>query len=259
MTQKRPTILVSNDDGIDAQGIRSLSAALRELDADVFVVAPTHEQSAMSHALSLHRPLRVRERSERDFAIDGTPADCVYVATHHSRILQGAFPDLVVSGVNHGPNLGKDVAYSGTVAAAREGAIRGVRALAVSYGGTPTKAAMDEVASLAKRIAITLLETSSDGATLLNLNVPALPYKGVRKALLGVRRYDETVVERDDPRGRPYVWIGGPGPVENQLIPETDAAEFEKGFATLTPLRVDTGAAEHLDWTGTLLNNLKQP
>ena len=164
----RPLVLLSNDDGHFSKGIRTLRAALLET-ADVVLVAPETEQSASSHALSLHRPLRLRRVEEAIFALDGTPADCVYVALHAGTRVLARRPDLVVSGINHGMNLGQDAFYSGTVAAAREGALRGIPAVASS---AHPSADLPRVAGLTARIALELVAQKAARAPLLNLNIP---------------------------------------------------------------------------------------
>ncbi len=244
----RPLVLLSNDDGHASEGISALRAALRER-CDVILVAPETEQSAASHALTLHRPLRIRAIDEATFAIDGTPADCVYVALHAGHIVPRV-PDLVVSGVNHGPNVGQDVFYSGTVAAAREGALRGIPALAAS---AHTKADFAAAAALAAELAEALLAAAPAGnpnapqkergrGVLLNLNVPRdwTRARGVAYARLGQRFYDEVVDMRKDPRGRDYCWIGGPG-VHHDDRPGTDTSLFNEGRATVSPLILDLG------------------
>lgn len=242
----RPLVLLSNDDGFTSDGIRALRTALLAT-CDVVLVAPETEQSAASHALTLHRPLRIRvvDKEERIFAVDGTPADCVYIALHSGTILP-RLPDLVLSGLNHGPNLGQDVFYSGTVAAAREGALRGIPSLAAS---AHPRADFAAASALAARIATSLLArapaTNAGGpprerlrAPLLNLNVPKNWSGRVVPTRLGTRFYEEVVDMRVDPRGREYCWIGGPG-VQHDDLPGTDTAAFNVGDAVLSPLVLD--------------------
>src|SRR5580698_7608171 len=175
-------ILLSNDDGYASPGIRAMRAALVAGGARVVLVAPETEQSASSHSLSLHRPLRLRAVEEGVFALDGTPADCVYVALHSGTRVLPRQPDLVVSGLNHGMNLGQDAFYSGTVAAAREGALRGIPALATSAHGA---ADLAEAADVSARIAFALLANRPASGTLLNVNIPR-SWKGeVRATRLG--------------------------------------------------------------------------
>ena len=238
----RPLILVSNDDGIDAAGNVALREALREI-GDVYTVAPETEQSAKSHSITLHHPLRFREVDERVWAVDGTPADCVYVAFFLKDLLPRT-PDLVVSGINHGPNLGNDVHYSGTVAAAREGALRGVPSIALSN----SRSDMTEAAEYAKLFSERLLgSTRPDGqAVLLNINFPARASKGVRATRLGFRLYADDVEVRDDPRGRHYLWIGGPGGVQSEALEGADTEAMEAGFISVTPVSIEATQPEHL-------------
>lgn len=243
---QRPLVLVSNDDGYDSRGIRALAEAIREW-ADVITVAPETEQSATSHSLSLNRPLRARRVEEGVFAVDGTPADCVYVALHAETKFLPRWPDLICSGINRGLNLGQDAFYSGTVAAAREGALRGIPAIASS---AHTKADQARIAELTSKIAQQLYaETRATHSTrpprnlvrstpLLNINVP-LEWNGeVKPAKLGSRLYDETLDIRLDPRGREYIWLGGPG-VTHESDPGSDTDAYDAGFASLTMLLLD--------------------
>lgn len=237
----RPLILLSNDDGYQAKGLRTLAIALRRV-ADVVICAPETEQSATSHSLTLHRPLRLRHVDDQVFAIDGTPADAVYVALHSNGRVLPRRPDLVVSGLNHGLNLGADVFYSGTVAAAREGALRGIPALAAS---ADPEADHVMAADLCTSIAMQLLG-SHDGsrtAPLLNVNVP--PGRGwpVCATRLGFRLYEESVEFRHDPRGREYLWIGGAG-VTNGALAGSDTEAYDRGCVGITPLSLDLTAGD---------------
>ena len=197
----RPLILVSNDDGVHAPGVHALREALLPF-ADVVVVAPEHEQSGTSHSISLHAPLRHKRHDEGIHSIAGTPADCIYVALYLEKLLP-RWPDLVASGINAGANLGDDVFYSGTVAAAREAALRGIHAIAFSLlpGGDLAVAQ-----GLARTMCQRLLETPKPEGqpVLLSVNVPAGEPKGVRAARLGRRLYSEGVDVRRDPRGGDY-------------------------------------------------------
>lgn len=267
MSAQRPLVLLSNDDGVFSRGLCALAEALRGW-ADVITVAPESEQSATSHSLSLNRPLRARRlpRSEagddNTFAVDGTPADCVYVALHAEGKFVPRWPDLVCSGINRGLNLGQDAFYSGTVAAAREGALRGIPAIAAS---AHTKADLQRTAELTSRLAQQLFhETRAThstrpppklvrGTPLLNLNMPIEWNGQVRPAKLGSRLYDETLDIRLDPRGREYIWLGGPG-VKHESDPGSDTDAFDAGFASLTMLLLDL---TRTDETG-LLDRLSQ-
>jgi 5'-nucleotidase len=245
-TPRRPLVLLSNDDGWSSRGVRVLFDALRGW-ADVVMVAPEAEQSASSHSLSLHRPLRSREIEDGVFAIDGTPADCVYVALHAGTRYLPRWPDLVCSGINRGLNLGQDAFYSGTIAAAREGALRGIPALAAS---AHVKADLGPMAALTARLARGLFDETKDTAMprpgpsvsrrtpLLNLNFPAGWTGELRRTRLGARVYEEVIDVRHDPRGREYMWLGGPG-VRHDPEPGTDTDAYDEGAASITPLVLD--------------------
>jgi len=230
----RPLFLLSNDDGYSAPGLNALRAALLE-HGDVVVCAPEAEQSASSHALSLHRPLRLREHGSGIFSVDGTPADSVYVALHSGTRVLPRRPDVVVSGMNHGTNLGDDVFYSGTVAAAREAALKGFPALAFSAA---PEADRERAAALGARLALALATAGEEGPLLLNANVPAGTAWPVRATRLGRRIYLDDVEYRRDPRGREYLWIGGPG-FEHRPVVGSDTEAFDEGVVGVTPLVLD--------------------
>lgn len=235
----KPLALLSNDDGYDCPGLIALAEAVADA-FEVVVVAPWHEQSATSHSLSLHRPLRAKEvpvagDRYRCFAVDGTPADCVYLALHTETRFLPRRPDIVLSGVNRGLNLGQDAFYSGTVAAAREGALRGIPALALSARSYRN---LTETTRLGAALAVHLLDTCRGRAALFGLNVP-LEWNGQLKVTrLGRRLYDELVEVRTDPRGRDYFWLGGPD-VRHEVDPGSDTEAHDEGFATLSALRLD--------------------
>lgn len=233
---KPPRILISNDDGINAMGLIALVRAIEPL-GEIWVVAPEHEQSATSHSLSLHRPLRIRQHAERWFGIDGTPADCVYIAINH--LMKGAGPVLVLSGINHGPNLADDVIYSGTVAAAMEGCILGVPAIAFSLA-TRRNFEFAHAAKFAHAVVKTALTSKIPKRMLLNVNVPAYgPVKSYEITRLGRHNYNADVIEKADPRGRLYYWIGGTG-YEHLQEPGTDVtAVHDERRASITPLMLD--------------------
>jgi 5'-nucleotidase len=242
---RRPLILLSNDDGFRAQGLNALRAALLP-HADVVVCAPDSEQSASSHSLSLHRPLRLSEHGEGVFSVDGTPADCVYTAFYAGTRILPRRPDLVLSGLNHGANLGDDVFYSGTVAAAREGALRGVPALALSAALDADRAA---AAAEAARIALALWTIQPTGQLLINVNIPPGGPWQTRATRLGGRFYTDEVEFRKDPRGREYLWLGGPG-VEHRPVAGSDTEAYDAGIIGLTPLVLDLwsrDAAKHAE------------
>lgn len=239
----RPLILLSNDDGVTAPNLLALRDALAR-NADVVVCAPELNQSATSHSLSLHRILRIRSASEGVFAVDGTPADCVYVALHSGTRVLPRRPDLVVSGMNHGLNLGVDVFYSGTVAAAREAAFRGFPAVAVSADSRAERAA---AAALGADLALAALEiyrrTEIRALTLLNVNIPPGEGWQVRATRLGARLYNDAVEYRVDPRGREYLWIGG-SDVRHDHVPGSDTEAYDEGFASVTPLTLELSSPE---------------
>jgi 5'-nucleotidase len=228
-------VLLSNDDGVHAAGLRALAAAFE--GDEVWVCAPDREQSASSHAISLHRPLRLQEVAPRWHAVDGTPTDAVYVGLNH--VLKGRWPDVVIAGVNHGPNLANDVHYSGTVAAAMEGALLGVPAIAVSLAHAPPHD-FGEAARFAATLARALVASRPARPVLLNVNVPAGPVRGWALVRLGKRTYGNEVVEKTDPRGRKYYWIGGEGGAVNEDIPGTDCnCVTHEGLVAVTPLDLD--------------------
>jgi 5'-nucleotidase len=228
----RPLFLLSNDDGYASEGLRILREALLDV-ADVVVCAPETEQSATSHALTLSRPLRLRKRGEGILSLDGTPADCVYVALHSGRRVLPRAPDLVVSGMNHGANLGTDVFYSGTVAAAREGALRGYRALAVSSARDGDLRAASVIAA---KIALAAVQEAAP--LLLNVNFPPGASWPMRQTRLGSRVYTDTVDYRRDPRGVEYLWLGGPG-LEHTVVAGSDTEAYDEGAIGVTPLLLD--------------------
>ncbi len=229
-------ILVSNDDGIQSEGILALEEKLQRL-GEVYTVAPDRVQNSMSHAITLHRPLRAKEVGPRRFAVDGTPTDCVKLA------LTGLLPSkpaLVVSGINIGPNLGDDIIYSGTVSAAVEGTLLEVPSIAVSLV-TLQNSSFEVAAEFASTLAARVLEKGLPSGTLLNVNVPPVPaqeVKGWRLTRQGKRRYIEQVVERIDPRGRKYYWIGGDD-LGFDKEDGTDCMAIHEGYISVTPLQVD--------------------
>lgn len=213
-----------------------MAAALRE-HFDVVVCAPDNEQSATSHSLSLNRPLRLADHGAGIYSVDGTPADSVYVALNEPQVTPRR-PSLVVSGMNHGLNLGQDVFYSGTVAAAREAALQGLPAMAVSaHGDTDLANATRD----ATKVALRLLEVHPGGPILLNLNYPPSGAWQRRACRSGRRHYSGGLVTRKDPRGRPYYWIGGDG-VKHEGEVGTDTRAYDEGDIGITPLCLDLSA-----------------
>lgn len=239
---ERPLILLSNDDGVHAQGITELARALTQL-GDVFVVAPEREQSASSHRITLSEPLRHRDLGNNVHAVDGTPADCVYVALNLTGVLPRR-PSVMVSGINHGLNLGMDVVYSGTVAAAREGALRGLRAIAFS---AEPGADMEQVATHATTLVARLLAlaTPLGAPVLFNVNYPRQLPRGIKATRLGRRDYEDIVEMRTDPRGRSYYWIGGPVSAHDNAE-GADTTAVDGGYVSITPLALEmTNYAQH--------------
>ncbi|MGQ0815569.1 MAG: 5'/3'-nucleotidase SurE [Gemmatimonadota bacterium] len=230
-------ILVTNDDGYLAHGIQVLSDAARKLGT-VHVVAPDREQSATSHSLTLHYPLRVRNASEGVQVVDGTPTDCIVLALGE---LLPEKPDFVLSGINHGANLGDDVLYSGTVAAAMESTILGIPSIAISYTGAEPMA-IAHWADVITRLLERLLEREDFPAeTLLNINLPAIdPDKiaGVRVTTLGRRAYVGSLTRAKDPNGKEYFWIGG-GESKWWGGPDVDFRAVHSGYISVTPLHLD--------------------
>lgn len=230
-------ILVVNDDGIHGEGLEPLLTALAPLGR-VTALVPERERSAASHCLTLHKPLRVREHRTGVLSVNGTPADCSRLGVIH---LLRKRCDLVVSGINRGHNMGQDVFYSGTVAAALEGALLGVPALAVSQGLKAGRADYRAAAAFAARLAARLLKGGALPAC-LNVNAPALPpekVRGWKAARLGERVYDQVVHARRDPRGSDYFWMAGRW-VRGRDLPGTDIAAVKAGFISVTPLALDS-------------------
>ncbi|MBT8108739.1 MAG: 5'/3'-nucleotidase SurE [Gammaproteobacteria bacterium] len=243
-------ILVSNDDGYLATGINTLTAALEQV-ADVVVVAPDRNRSAASNSLTLSRPLRITEYGPGRYKVDGTPSDCVHLAV--TGFLDEE-PDLVVSGINHGANLGDDVIYSGTVAAAMEGRFLGLPTIAVSLVGKTLVGARLTNFDTAARVAVELVQKIERAGlapdTVLNVNVPDLPYaelQGIRATRLGFRHKSEQILRDTDPYGRPIYWIGPAGGGAD-TGEGTDFHAIAEGAAAVTPLKVDL--TRHEDVTG---------
>jgi 5'-nucleotidase len=235
-TNDRPLFLLSNDDGVNAAGLRAAEQVLQGL-GDVIVAAPDRERSATSHSISLDRPLRAEEVRPGAYAIDGTPVDCVYLALLH---LCPRRPDLVISGINHGYNLGSDVFYSGTVAAAVEGALRGVPGIALSLERTSPQS-YDAAASFVHALVAAILERGVAALPvngILNVNLPARAARDYEVTFLGKRVYRDLVDVRQDLRGRSYYWIGGPE-AEGQDVAGSDMSAIRAGRVSLSPLTLD--------------------
>ncbi len=236
-------ILLTNDDGIFAPGLTVLEAIARKFSDDVWICAPAEEQSGAGHSLTLSRPVRLRQHDERRFSVSGTPTDAVMMALRE--VLPGK-PDLILSGVNRGANLGDDVTYSGTVSAAIEGALAGIRSVALSQvyekegmGDTVPFAAAE---AWGERVLAPLLEAPFAERTLINVNFPAIPadqVQGVRVVRQGFHDYARgSVVEGMDPRGYRYFWFGLHG-IEHTPGHETDLEAIQDGFVAVTPLQLD--------------------
>jgi 5'-nucleotidase len=228
-------ILVTNDDGIYSEGLRVLADACRRIDGvEVLVVAPDREQSAASHALTLNRPLRLLKLKENEYIIDGTPADCVNLAI--LKLMKDARPDLVVSGINFGPNLGDDVTYSGTISAAFEGALLNAPSIAFSTL-VGEGFSFERCGVFAEKLIRWALVEHRDPHIILNVNFP-VSFSGVRVARLGTRIYSEGIIERKDPRGRTYYWIGGGEPTWHPAK-DTDFEAIQDNCIAITPLHLD--------------------
>src|SRR6476661_4862685 len=230
-------ILVTNDDGYRSEGIHALAKALGDV-GDVTIVAPVLEASAIGHALTLRRPLRLERIDARVFAVDGTPTDCVNVAIAH--VFDG-LPDLVVSGINKGWNLGDDVTYSGTVAGALEGALLGVPSIGVSLRQTRGDYDFHYAARAAAVIAEAILRQPLPGRTFLNINVPKGEPKGSRVTVQAKRNHVTSVAERHDPKGNPYYWIEE-GQNEWEPHDRSDYQAVRDGYVSVTPLHPDLTA-----------------
>jgi len=236
---RKPLFLLTNDDGYLAPGLKALTREIKKI-GDVVVVAPDREQSASSHSLTLQRPLRIQHHGNSIYSVDGTPTDSVMIAVH--ALMKRRRPDFVISGINHGPNMGDDVTYSGTVAAAIEGSILGIPSIATSLADWE---ANDYVpgARAVRKIVRKFLDGPFPEFTLLNINIPYLgkeKFSGARITKLGKRVYNDIIIEKTDPRGKNYYWIGG----EPKWF-EVDGSDFSAvnaGYVSITPLSIDMTA-----------------
>jgi len=244
-------VLITNDDGIHARGLAVLAECAREVFDEVVVVAPDNEQSGVSQALSLHRPLRLQTYDDDRYSVDGTPVDSVFVALAH--VLKDRRPDLVLSGINHGPNVGYDIYYSGTVGAAREALIHGIPSVALSLSARPPFP-FDALRPVVVEVLRRVRAMEPRPQALLNVNLPPprdngepgwlglKGVKGLKTTTLGKRYYGNEIVFREDPRGRAYFWIGGAWPrIDN--IEGTDCEAVRQGWVSVTPLGLD--ATDH--------------
>ncbi|MGY6635650.1 MAG: 5'/3'-nucleotidase SurE [Erythrobacter sp.] len=247
-------ILLTNDDGYHAPGLEVLEAIARQFSDDIWVCAPSEEQSGAGHALTLNRPVRLVKFAERRFAVTGTPTDSVVMALR--QVLDDGPPDLILSGVNRGANLADDITYSGTVSAAIEGALAGVRSIALSQVHTPqslaSNAPFEAASEWGAKVLAPLIDTPLATRTLINVNFPpvaAADVKGIRVTRQGFHDYARgTVVEGKDPRGFKYYWFGL-DPIEHTLDHGTDLEAIEEGFVSVTPLQLDL---THYPTIGTL-------
>ncbi len=238
MQPEHPCILVSNDDGIDAPGIKALHRELASI-GNVKVVAPDRERSAASHSLTLQVPIRAQHLSEDVVSVNGTPTDCIMLAIKN---LLKVKPDLVVSGINRGANMGDDITYSGTVAAAMEATLLGTPAIAISLDrGDDNGFDYAAAARIAREVSLAVLARGLPEGTLLNVNVPNLTseeIQGVKITRLGKQVYEDLIIEHTDPRGRPYYWIGGQQETWS-IEPNTDYTAVADGFVSITPIHLD--------------------
>ena len=248
-------ILISNDDGINSEGLHKLAEAVNELACEVFIVAPDRDQSAASHSLSLHRPLRTDRISDNIFSVDGTPTDCINLAVNG--LLKDKKPDLLLSGINKSANLGDDITYSGTVSAAMEGTLLKIPSVAISIDARKDYK-FDTAKHFSKLIASLVLEKGLPEGTLLNVNIPNLEIKevkGLKVTRQGKRLYEDPIVEKIDPRGREYYWIGG-----NDLgyvdIEESDIVSVIEGYVSITPIKLDLTNYEYMNSLGNAINGL---
>ena len=242
-------ILLSNDDGVSSEGLSSLRQILSMTD-DVWVVAPDSERTCAAHAITVHNPLRINNHGDQVFSTNGTPADCVVLAT---QVILPRKPDLVISGINKGPNMGQDVVYSGTVAAAKEGAFAGVASIAVSLNGRKGFHFEDASRSV-KHIVNTIRDNPLPPSTFLNINIPNTSYekvKGFEVTSLGKRIYNGNIIERQDPRGGKYYWIGGNNEGFEPII-GTDLHAVHRGYLSITPLHWDLTSYGSLDYVRTI-------
>ena len=230
-------IMVTNDDGIHAAGIRALAEAMSELGT-VTVVAPDRERSAASHSLTLHSPLRIFELRKGWYAVDGTPTDCVNMGIHNMLPIT---PDLIVSGINHGANLGDDITYSGTVAAAMEANLMGIPAIAFSLATFEQSAHFIDAAQIAVQVARKVIAHGLPSDTFLNVNIPSCPRDRMLQPVItrqGTRSFKGKIVDKTDPRGRKYFWFGSEEPRLND-VPGTDFHAINRRHISITPLHID--------------------
>ncbi len=241
-------ILLSNDDGIEAKGLKTLAVEL-EKHAELFIVAPDREQSAVGHAITIHDPLKVSKKYHDEklfgYAVNGTPADCVKLAL--CSIMETP-PDLLISGINQGANLGTDIIYSGTVSAATEGTLLGIPSIAISIDSYDRNAHFDTAAKVAANLIKFISKLEIPKGTLLNVNVPNIGFeelKGQKFTRQGNTKFVEKYVKRTDPRGNTYYWIAGEV-VEKKELESADFSAVKQGFVSITPIHFDVTNYEYL-------------
>jgi len=238
-------ILLTNDDGVFADGIKALEKEMTKI-ADVLIVAPDREQSASSHSFTLDRPLRIHQRGVNRYGCDGTPTDCVMLAVHG--ILKHKLPDILISGINHGANMGEDVTYSGTVAAAIEGSTLGIPSLAVSNTDAENIVSFAAAARFVGKLVKQIGRYNFPKDTFLNINFPRLKgksYSRYRYTCPGKRIYNDIVIEKTDPRGRNYYWIAGEAAWKS--VEGSDFEAVNSGYVSISPLRVNFSNLEVLE------------
>jgi len=247
----KPLILLTNDDGFFSKGIDALFRKLSPI-GEVYIIAPDREKSAASMSLTLHDPLRVHAIQERIYSVSGTPVDCVYMAVQK---LLPRKPDLLISGINHGPNLGQqDISYSGTMGGALQGTYLGIPSFAVSLiSDSSQKFNFDLAGDLVQKIASRILQKGLPPGITLNVNIPAPPVKGIRVVKLGEKRYNPEIFIKKDPRNRDYYWIGT-GVPKAMGDKNSDVFIIKKGFVTITPIHRDLTHQESLN--GSKIKNL---
>jgi 5'-nucleotidase len=245
-------ILLTNDDGYHARGLAVLERIARTISDDITVVAPAEEQSGKGRSLTLTEPFRVRPHGDDRYAVKGTPTDCVMFAL--AEVMADAKPDLILSGVNRGGNLAEDVSYSGTVSAAMEGALAGIRSIALSQryarSGMGDAVPFDTAEAWGERVLRPLLDVDMEPRTLVNINFPPIAadaVQGIKVVSQGFRDYGRVALDkRLDPRGFPYYWLAM-GRMPHQAVPDTDLDAIEAGFVTVTPLQLDLTHRESMD------------
>ncbi len=230
----KKNILITNDDSIFAEGIKRLENGVKEF-GNVYTVAPDREKSAVSFSITTNSPLRISKVDDYHYAVSGTPVDCVYLAT---KVLLKEKPNIVISGINHGPNVGEDTIYSGTVAGAFQASLLGIQAIAISViDNQEGEYDFDSAVKVLKELIPFLLDNPLPEGNILSINVPYSP-KGVKFTKLGHKRYDAEVIEKQDPRGNKYYWIG-PGKITTFGENESDVKAVENGFVSITPLSLN--------------------